>query len=191
MKSFILLTFAFLGWSWYELSGGADFNDPNQLARADTFEKNRLPEVARADIAADSLLQVARPTAPDGIVLASADAQPAAGAVAAPKLGVTLASAAQMPLARPSKAILAKVAVTDSGTDNTATGAAPDLRRVTGNVVNMRTGPGTDYAVIDQLRRDARVVVLAESDDGWVKLRTAADDRIGWMSRDFLRAAVN
>lgn len=180
MKSFILLTFAFLGWGWYEMSGGAEFGATQQLAVADPNEVTRLPEVARADTIVDRLPTVTRPAPQAEVVLASADAQ------AAPNLGLTLASAARMPLARPSKAILAKAAAPQP-----APVAAPDLWRVTGNVVNMRAGPGTDYNVVDQLRRDARVEVLSESDSGWVELRTVADNRIGWMSKSFVTIAAN
>lgn len=178
MKSFILLTFAFLGWGWYEMSGGAEFGATQPLAAADPYEATRLPEVARAETIADTLPTVTRPAPQAEVVLASGGG--------ASGLGLTLASAARMPLARPSESILAKAAA-----PRPAPTAAPDLWRVTGNVVNMRNGPGTDYNVVDKLRRDTKVEVLSESDSGWVKLRTVADNRIGWMSKRFVTIASN
>ena len=64
---------------------------------------------------------------------------------------------------------------------------APDLRQVTGNRVNMRSGPSTRYAVMAQLARGHEVQVVADPGEGWVKLRSESG-RIGWMSDDFLRA---
>lgn len=191
MKSFILLTFAFLAWSWYEMSGGAGFNRPQELAAADRIESERLAQVARADTSATPLTTVSRPARTSDVVLASASAAPAVRArpAVAQQLDLTLAKPARMPLARPSEEMLAKVASLDTLTD-ASPAPASDLREVTGNVVNMRNGPGTGHHVVDQLRRNARVEVLADNGDGWVKLRTVADDRVGWMSDRFL-SAVN
>ena len=190
MKSYILLTFAVLGLGWYELSGGADFG-AQDLAAAEPIQTKRLAEVARADrSSAGPATTVTRAAMPAGIVLASADAG-GINAAPAPKLGVTLAAPARMPLARPSPKILARMDDARETPAPRTQAPALDMRLVTGTVVNMRKGPGTGYDVIDQLRRDARVEVLTQSPGGWVKLRSVADDRVGWMSGQFLRAASN
>ena len=51
----------------------------------------------------------------------------------------------------------------------------------------MRTGPGTNFSVMAQLRRGDSVEVLRES-EGWLKLRVVESNRIGWMA-DFLVTA--
>ncbi|MBU2959755.1 SH3 domain-containing protein [Citreicella sp. C3M06] len=193
MKSFIFLTFAFLALAWYQMSGGADFNADRSAAAAVA----RSPEVARADTSAAPLVSVAAP--PAGVVLASARAVPAGQAVAEPavdrakaapaaqKLDVTLASAARIPLARPSDAMIAKLAARETKSDANPD-SMRDLHRVTGSVVNMRSGPGTAYHVVDQLRRNAVVEVVSENVDGWVKLRSVDGARVGWMSNRFLDA---
>ncbi len=54
--------------------------------------------------------------------------------------------------------------------------------------VNMRSGPGTGYAVLTRLGKGDSVEVLSDTGDGWLKLRVVDTDRIGWMA-DFLVTA--
>ena len=67
---------------------------------------------------------------------------------------------------------------------------ARDIRRVTGNVVNMRGGPGTQYDRTGKLRKDDEVIVLQEPGNGWIKLRSVDTGRVGWMA-DWLVTAAN
>lgn len=62
----------------------------------------------------------------------------------------------------------------------------PDFRRVTGNRVNMRNGPGTQYSIVGKLLRDDEVEVLQDPGIGWVKLQVMETGRIGWMSSKLL-----
>jgi uncharacterized protein YraI len=66
-----------------------------------------------------------------------------------------------------------------------------DYRRVTGNRVNLRAGPGTSFGVVDTLRRGDEVEVLQDPGTGWVKLRSFEGNSIGWMSGQFLQVASN
>ncbi|WP_175550315.1 SH3 domain-containing protein [Palleronia salina] len=45
-----------------------------------------------------------------------------------------------------------------------------DLHVVTGNRVNVRSGPSTANQVVDQVVRDQRVEVLSETPDGWMRI---------------------
>ncbi|MBJ3763579.1 SH3 domain-containing protein [Maribius pontilimi] len=45
------------------------------------------------------------------------------------------------------------------------------LHYVTGNRVNVRSGPSTANDVVDQVVRDQRVEVLDETPDGWMRIR--------------------
>ncbi|MEM8732017.1 MAG: SH3 domain-containing protein [Pseudomonadota bacterium] len=65
-----------------------------------------------------------------------------------------------------------------------------DVRMVNGNRVNMRNGPGTSYSILARLNRDARVEVLADPGDGWVKLRPLNGGPTGWMA-DYLLTSTN
>jgi hypothetical protein len=117
-----------------------------------------------------------------------------------PKLDITLASV--RPMASPGGLIdaaeggeaiqLAAVATTsDAVPEDAELAVLPDIREVTGTLVNMRNGPGTRFHVVDQLSRGASVEVLADPGDGWVRLKVTESNRVGWMSDDFLRVAAD
>jgi len=209
MIRFVLIvsTFGFLSLAWYQMSGGANFEPGTQTAGLPslTFPDGNAAaaiEVARGDISGADLTSVAQvaaaPAKSDGIE---------------PKLDVTLAAAAGTPNATVEAEKAVEVASLDTRNDAVMSNAAPgavvervvfgaepqaepeapetamDLRRVTGNVVNVRNGPGTGYSVVNQLRRGDAVEVLTDPGEGWVKLQAIETKRIGWMSARFLRAA--
>ncbi len=58
----------------------------------------------------------------------------------------------------------------------------PDIREVTGTRVNMRDGPGTIYAVVARLSIGHKVEVLGTSGTGWLRLRTVPERQIGWVA---------
>lgn len=198
MKSLILVTFGALGWSWYAMSGGADFEPGNRhvnlpVLQAETAQA-ATAEVARADTGAVDMTSVA--------AVSSAPAKSGAATERAPKdsdFGVTLASAAGSMTSDTVPAEAIEVASLDTRTDAALTSSktpavsepAVDIREVTGNLVNMRMGPGTKFQVLEQLRRGAAVKVLTDPGDGWVRLKTQDTNRIGWMSDDFLKTAAN
>ncbi|MCR8549369.1 SH3 domain-containing protein [Salipiger sp. P9] len=182
MTRFILLTFGFLGWAWYEMSGGAGFEAGTPLEPVASLEEDRLPEVARAETGAADLTSVAQTRA-----------KPAIAPV--PKLDITLVAAkpVELPSAAPVRAVdvAAAPVVSDAAPVVPALESLPDLRLVTGSRVNMRNGPGTGFSVVSRLVRGDKVEVLADPGQGWVKLKVVETNRIGWMSDDFLRVAVN
>ncbi len=55
--------------------------------------------------------------------------------------------------------------------------------RLTGSYVNIRTGPGTNYDIIDTLPRGT-VLQLIESATGWYRVQLN-NDRTGWVSADY------
>ncbi|WP_162497330.1 SH3 domain-containing protein [Roseovarius dicentrarchi] len=64
-----------------------------------------------------------------------------------------------------------------------------DIRSVIGSRVNIRSGPGTDYAALDQLTQGTQVEVLDRRGD-WLELRNMQTGQTGWMA-DWLITAVN
>ncbi|MBC6407539.1 MAG: SH3 domain-containing protein [Rhodobacteraceae bacterium] len=46
----------------------------------------------------------------------------------------------------------------------------------------MRNGPRTQYSVLSRLTSGDEVVVLADSGDGWLKLRAIDGGQVGWMA---------
>ncbi len=79
------------------------------------------------------------------------------------------------------RALAATAAPASGGTSETTpapatvntVAAAPTegLHAVTGNRVNLRSGPSTANPVVDQVVRDQRVEVLEETPDGWLRIR--------------------
>lgn len=72
-----------------------------------------------------------------------------------------------------------KVTVTESaGTGETAT---------TTDVLNMRSGPGTSYTVLQVLPEGTKLTVVdSTSNSGWVKVKTSSGTT-GWCSREYLK----
>ncbi|MBP8128946.1 MAG: PEGA domain-containing protein [Candidatus Hydrogenedentes bacterium] len=63
--------------------------------------------------------------------------------------------------------------------------AAPRTAVLTGDKVNVRTGPSTSHDVMTQLRLGATVHILSGPNDNWYNVRTA-DGTVGWIRGDYL-----
>ncbi len=193
LKKFILLTFVFLGWAFYEESGGSDFVPRKADLMAAAAEARATAQAERA------LAQAAKPATPpiavpvevalavkDVTVAPRSDPVPVAEVVAADSPPeVTLVSLEQSGtlFARPLQQL------GDEGADPAVPAVflqprPADMRLVTGDRVNMRSGPGTSFGVMGSLVRGDEVEVIADDGIGWVKLRTE-DGIVGWMA-DFL-----
>lgn len=171
MKKIIVLSFLMLGVAFYELSGGADFVPESreaadiQVARAQTIET-----VAPTLLQPAKAAQVVSAPAPSNVHQASFSS----GEVPAelPKIDLSKFAAPAQKVAKP------------AGTPNASDFIGDDIRRVTGSVVNMRAGPGTDYEVVAQLIQGDEAEVLIDDGTGWVQLRLQGG-QTGWMA-DFL-----
>jgi len=149
MGKFIIGTFLMLGFGFYELSGGADFE----------------PE--------------ARPIAQATISTKSLEAVPFDEPV------VTRAAVETAPLA-PIEEIPVVEASLQSAVVDVVEQAIVDLRTVSGNRVNMRAGPGTNFDVLDTLTRGTAAEVIEVNDNGWARIRVTSTDQSGWMAERLL-----
>lgn len=193
MVRFMMLTFAVLGWGFYELSGGSDF-----VPVTSEFEASAdVNTVARADSSAVDLLTVTpssaqtKPVGTPRTTTLSEGVQPASFLPEMPaelprqvtaKNSDRATRLVRLDAAAPSAASeLVKAALSDIDID---------MRIVNGGRVNMRNGPGTSFSVLGKLARGATVEVLQDPGDGWVKLRVAETGRVGWMA-DFLLSSAD
>jgi len=220
MWRLIVVTFAFLGWSFWYLSGGSDYAPrEGSLQYAAKVEETRLNQqnalaaarghVARPDAGATKinpkLLAGIEQTAK--VTLASAGTTAPLGdrakrktlllnASAEPVQGAGVATVS----ADPDK-IARLVAAAEVGLHNPAATArvqkasaisndGRDVRKVRSNRVNLRQGPGTDFGVAGKLGRGDLVEVIADNGDGWVKLKVEDSGEIAWMA-DFLLAPAD
>jgi len=164
MKSYVWLTFAFMGWGYYEMSGGADFvpMEP-EIAAVEGVVEAEAPEiVARADtttlLSVSSSNIIADPDVTEAeIVLAVADAA-ALDAVEADVIEVVA------PVLEPQL----------------------DIRAVGGSRVNMRMGPGTGFDVITTLDSGTELEILSVNEDGWANVSILDLGIEGWMAERLL-----
>ncbi len=193
MGKFILIAFGFLGFSFYELSGGADFDgEALRLSRVEAGPiEQGLPKIAQApDVEEEVTTEtvVAELAAPEKVeaVLAAAQQLPLDKPADAE---VTQAAFASLAGDAPASSIIFPSLIAPSETSISASGQSAeqvqDLRFVSGNRVNVRGGPGTNFDVVGSLTRGAEVLVLAENGEGWVEMQSLDGATIGWMA-DFL-----
>ncbi|MET4127715.1 hypothetical protein ACSSV6_000172 [Roseovarius sp. MBR-38] len=191
MWRFVLISFVFMGWAFYEMSGGAEYVPaPNSIQ-------------ARALLAAHR--PKARPLRENVIQIAQAPAEVSRAAASLEEVGtgrarVVLASA-EVPAVDPRIVVPTTVArrgvPVEVATPTPAVAPAvadeperaEDRRRIVGQSVNLRSGPGTEFARIGGLARDTEVIVLRDDGAGWVKLRVIETGHIGWMAAQLLVAA--
>ena len=214
MKRFILLSFGFLGWVFYEMSGGADFEPASvRMARLNPVDETPTVVVAESETQAPTPPVIAVPTSTfvdtdppldDTVtrvalnltslqeVLSETDVTEPTGDTAAHddtgvpvNVGVTLSSA-DTPAIIPSL-IAPNEGVVSGETAGLSTSGTADIRTVSANRVNVRGGPGTDFGVVTKLTRGDAVEILQDNGDGWVKMRTLDGGPEGWMA-DFLLA---
>ncbi|SEK43238.1 SH3 domain-containing protein [Roseovarius nanhaiticus] len=230
MWRFIMVSFAFLGLAFYEVSGGADYAPaPNslQVAMADkplfapALDLSELTRVAAAEPeqapkASTEVVAKAERAKPATEMRGTKRAAPVTFAglsgVSEDELGgfgITLASASQ-PLnggnageirglegigSFDAETLVADVRNTpiDRAVISTQSAApqqtATDIRSIAGDRANMRSGPGTDFAKVDQLTRGTDVEILGRR-GAWVELRDLDTGQTGWMA-DWLVTAAN
>ena len=160
MKSYVWLTFAFMGWGYYEMSGGADFAP---VERVTAEIETEAPEiVARADTA--TLLSISS----SNIIEQPAEDVEVENAVA-------------------DEATLDAVEVVEVVAP--VVEPVLDIRQVGGSRVNMRMGPGTSFDVITTLDSGTKLEILEVNADGWANVSTVDRGIEGWMAERLLTDA--
>ncbi|MEP5632951.1 MAG: SH3 domain-containing protein [Tateyamaria sp.] len=199
MMRFILVTFAFLAVAFYQMSGGADFDkEETRLARIDAPTEVTQQPLDTADVAwtnapvPENVTRVALNLTTVDEADSRTDALRTIPAKATPKaeeVATTNGVSEEEPTIILPSLIVDRPVITrvDFGNDadtNTASGNF-DVRAVTGNSVNVRGGPGTDFSVVNRLTRGDQVEILQDPGNGWVQMRPVGGGTAGWMA-DFL-----
>jgi hypothetical protein len=191
MKTFILLTFGFLGFAFYQMSGGAEFESASaRLAQTQPTEKPAEPttlkviavtETPDPAVTVSSITKI--DTTPAAPRVAAALPAPIAPAQDAPQPVENVTTARIIDSAETPQIILPSLIASSS--TNTVTG---DVRTVSGNRVNVRGGPSTNYGIVSKLTRGETVRILEDNGDGWVRMEPVEGGEAGWMA-DFLLTA--
>ncbi|MDF1728466.1 MAG: SH3 domain-containing protein [Sulfitobacter sp.] len=218
MKTFILLSFGLLGWAFYEMSGGEEFEPASErLARLNPAPESESPEVATTS--AEPPITVAETdsgfvdtdppldnevtrisldlttlgdviTEDQESIAADAEPQPEY-TQEVPRNAALVTQSGDTPAIIPSlitgTAPVAGTSEPNSLVTSNSTGFQ-DIRTVSGNRVNVRGGPSTDFSVVDRLELGDAVEVLEEDGNGWVRMRSVETGEEGWMA-DFLLTA--
>ena len=177
MSRFIIVSFAVLGWAFWELSGGAEF-EPEQRAAAEAEPIEQAQQTAEESQTDPTDPLVSRA---NGLQLTRTN-------VDAPELLIQQASLADTDRLLAERAAEARAAAQAAQAARAAE-AQPDLRQVAGSWVNLRTGPGTSHGKITALPNGTEVEVLDIDSSGWARLRVVESDLTGWMAERLLTDA--
>lgn len=181
MWRFVLMSFVFLGWAFYEMSGGADYVPAANSIQARALLDNQRP---RARPLRANVIELAAPAPAPAPQRNVTTPEELGRAMPGPGAEVTLASAEVRRIAVPT------VALGGAAAQETAAAAPPaDRRRVSGDAVNLRSGPGMGFGRIARLERGQEVEVLRDKAGGWVRLRVAGTGQVGWAAESLLAAA--
>lgn len=203
MVRFILATFAFMAFGFYQLSGGSDFEPVQRQAEAaPAVEVTTLPSAPTLGVAPQLVSQDALlapdPTETKASALVETKATISVVPAVVRSQQVTPRKLAGDVIRTPKQdlAVLGPEETIKRGVTDVVSRARlhdqpltqpRDLRHVSGSRVNMRNGPGTQYSVVDKLLRGQEVEVLQDPGIGWVKLQVTGSGRIGWMSARLLQ----
>jgi hypothetical protein len=199
MNRFILLTFALLGLTFYQMSGGSEFQPP---ARPVIVETALEPAAAPVEVATvtPASTEVSLSTTLPQVAVAATDAAQDDTTLAPRQVSATIRDAVTEALEDTAQELASVETVSAESTaseealaDTTeqrlvVPSLISDIRSVTGNSVNMRAGPGTDFDVVDRLNRGSEVEVLQDPGTGWLELRAVDSGVTGWIA-DWLVSA--
>ncbi|WP_299956974.1 SH3 domain-containing protein [uncultured Roseobacter sp.] len=196
MKRFIFLSFGFLGFAFYEMSGGAEFDpvaarNAAVLARSGADISAQDIQTAQAEPAVQREEEVTRMSL--NLTSLSAVLEEEETPTPTPSRGIAPSAApvsvTNVTFRNPSDNGVVLPSIIFPGNTAQASSAAVtqtrDVRYVSGTLVNMRGGPGTGFDVVAQLNRNTEVEVLEDDGTGWVRLRPVAGGPDGWIA-DFL-----
>lgn len=196
MSKFVFLSFVFMAFAFYELSGGDEFvpRKAELIAAAKEAEQDQ----AKARIERVAQLRPEPAPVQPAVSQVSLRIKPAPPPPAAPKAVVTTAQGevADKPVlialgqnlelfANPAQQ-LTVAGLSAQPARLVAEPEMPDIREVSASRVNMRNGPGTEYSVLVSLPQGTEVEVIDADGTGWVKLRIVNDSRVGWMAEYLL-----
>ena len=202
MTRLIVISFAALGWCFYIMSGGPNF-EPRGL-RSDQPQREVVAQTtavapARAEelvtnVAARVPTIHERPKAEpkDVVQIVAEDASLASFS----SLTIFADQSANITLASLEEGVAGLSQVTAEVQSDVAEAPAlpepeKDIREISGTRVNMRDGPGTIYPIVGKATIGQKVEVLSESGTGWLRLRVLPQQQIGWISASLVRKIPN
>ncbi|WP_235216141.1 SH3 domain-containing protein [Ruegeria halocynthiae] len=201
MTRLIVMTFAALGWCFYVVSDGPNF-EPRGLRAEQPVRVAATPKPAppASTQARDLVTNVALRTPLTRVETETTPTEDAAAAVPVPAnlegfSGLTAFDdqAASITLASLEDGVAGLQQTVLDVQDQTTEVFEPkkDIREITGTRVNVRDGPGTIYPIIGKVAIGQKVEVLSESGTGWLRLRVLPAQQVGWISASLVQKTAN
>ncbi|CUH79060.1 SH3 domain protein [Tritonibacter multivorans] len=191
MSRFVVLSFLGLGFAFYELSGGADFEPPLRPVTPSPFAE-AAPVASTSDVQPEPVVQASVVTAPTAPRTRPAEVTAQlqnAALVSDGKTRLTLATEG-LQLASLEGGLAAGTvdvaAVAPEAVENTPQEVAMDIRTVRASRVNMRQGPNTTYPILNRLLAGDKVEILRDEGAGWAMLRVSKTGQVGWIATSLL-----
>ncbi|WP_254436062.1 SH3 domain-containing protein [Ruegeria arenilitoris] len=202
MTRLIVITFAALGWCFYVMSGGPDF-EPRGLRAEQPVRIASAPNPSVAPARAEELVTNVAARTPTVRVQPESVVEEVVEFVADDAtlesfstLSVFEDQSANITLASLEDGVAGLTQITDEVQEDMAEAPAlpepeKDIREISGTRVNMRDGPGTIYPIIGKATIGQQVEVLSESGTGWLRLRVLPQQQVGWVSASLVRKTSN
>lgn len=174
---FVLAAFAFMGWGFYELSGGADFvPEQREVAAIEpapllTIVPEETPVILAALTEAAPLIEpLTEPVIADDTLLISEAVEAAISELDNETAEINIAG------------------ITTDAVIEPVIESSDDIRYVTAQRLNVRAGPSTNHNVVGQLLlgEATLVIAIAEADREWVQIRVEGDGVEGYIAARFL-----
>ena len=185
-RSNIIVTFAFLFWLYYVASGGGSF-EPEEWPEVPVARVELAPEPQPEPVIAEEIAPVEPEPAPavDGAAILDAltEAAPSETAPLPDLTGAGLENA--FSFTEP----VAPIEITPEAI-TAAPEPAPELVRIAGSRVNIRSGPGTENGVVTTLDAGIVVEVISRVENGWIEVRLPDNLGTGWVSGSLVEPAT-
>ena len=178
MGKFIVFTFLMLGWTFYELSGGADFEPERRIVAEVQDTAEPTPSDAGVEVTRTATTQLVSLTLPVTQEVPAATVTPAS---------VTEPTDVEVATEETVAAVVEEIV--EAAPEPVVEEAPVDLRAVAGSWVNMRSGPGTNFDVLDTLPGGTEAEVMEVNADGWARIRILSSGQEGWMAERLLTAS--
>jgi hypothetical protein len=191
MWRMILVTVLFLGYAFYQISGGSDFEprllEVERTSHSASEEHSSLipPQVPKT--MANSAVASKEPDfLPQGLLEAASDSPLTQSSQPQPSQALTQTQTASRLKAGLQRGLT--LSATDPLQNNLIQRRADqpdnaiDQRHITGVRARLRTGPGTNFPVLHRLNLGQKVVILESAGASWLRLKTLHGNHIGWVS---------
>jgi len=194
MWRFLVVAFPVMGWSFYELSGGASYEPaensiqvrglPNRTPPPAELERPgaRSRTLAEVEAMMDQLDREEDETETDDLALTLAAIERDGPGIIAAEASRPKAELLAMDIEEPTQESAADIDAAVAAALGDVSVDAAQLRWVKENVVDLRTGPGLTFDTVTRITKGTEVAVLDDPGHGWLNVRVMDSYQTGWLA---------